>query len=83
MSCCREHEIYLDWKPDYNIQDVEYNLMNLFGWTFLQSKIVVETAKQKSKCLLTRANDDQVSDLTVKMAQLGLAFTVSKIDIVK
>ena len=83
MSCCREHEVYLNWKPDYNVDELNYDLMKLFGWTFLQSQIVVENAKQKSKCLLTRANDDQISELTVKMAQRGLAFTVSKIDIVK
>lgn len=83
MSCCREHEMYLNWKPDYNVETLQYSLMELFGWTYLQAKIVVENTKQKSKCLLTRANDDQVSELTVKMAQLGLAFTVSKIDIVK
>mgnify|MGYP000550111711 CR=1 FL=1 len=83
MSCCREHEIYLNWSNQYDEEIIRHSLVELFGWTFLQSQIVIETARRNNKCLLIREGDERVSQLTLEMAKRGILFTVSKIDLVK
>ena len=83
MSCCKENEIYLNWKNNYDQPKVINELQTIFGWTYLQSSVVVEIAQKNNKCLLIRETRDRISELTVKMAQCGLSFQVTELTKIK